>query len=96
MLVLAGRVGQEIFVGDDIVITIVRASKCGVRLGFQAPRDVNIGRDCVRKRDANPSIEPVGRATPSVVETNRDAFHDVLRSRFSGAAIESEPAEAKC
>lgn len=44
MLVLTRRINERIMIGDDIVITIVNMN-CGVvRLGIEAPKDVDIMR----------------------------------------------------
>lgn len=44
MLVLARKVGQEICIGENIKVTVVRIRKDQVRLGFTAPRAINIAR----------------------------------------------------
>lgn len=44
MLVLTRRNGEEIKIGDDIVLTIVRTGPNAVRLGVTAPKDVSIVR----------------------------------------------------
>jgi carbon storage regulator len=43
-LVLTRKVGEEIYIGDDIVVTVIRISSDRVRLGISAPRNVNIVR----------------------------------------------------
>jgi len=44
MLVLSRKEGERIRVGDNIVVTIVRAGK-EVRVGIEAPKDVKILRE---------------------------------------------------
>lgn len=44
MLVLTRRFGQKIFVGDDIVITIVAINGQAVRVGIEAPTEIPIYR----------------------------------------------------
>jgi carbon storage regulator len=44
MLVLTRKVGEEIRIGDEIVVTLVRVQGEKVRLGIEAPRDVVIRR----------------------------------------------------
>jgi len=44
MLVLSRKAGEQIFVGDNIVITIVRLTPNNVRIGITAPRDMQILR----------------------------------------------------
>ncbi len=45
MLVLNRKQNQQIFIGDNIVITIVEIKGITVRVGIQAPKDVVILRD---------------------------------------------------
>ena len=56
MLVLSRKPGERIIIGDDIVITVVRIGPNNVRVGIEAPREMNIVREELRKR------EPVGAA----------------------------------
>jgi carbon storage regulator len=44
MLVLSRKPSQQIMVGPDIVITIVKIDRNHVRLGIQAPSDITILR----------------------------------------------------
>ena len=45
MLVLSRKSGERILIGDEIAITIVRIGPNTVRLGIDAPRDMNIVRE---------------------------------------------------
>ena len=45
MLVLSRKSGERILIGDDITLTIVRIGPNTVRLGIDAPRDMNIVRE---------------------------------------------------
>ncbi len=44
MLVLTRRRGEEIVIGDQVVITVVDSHKDSVRLGISAPKDLTIRR----------------------------------------------------
>ncbi len=44
MLVLSRKVGERVHVGDKVVVTIVRIGPNAVRLGIEAPKDMNIVR----------------------------------------------------
>ncbi len=44
MLVLGRKLGEEIWVGDDVRITIIRVDGQTVRLGIEAPAQVRIDR----------------------------------------------------
>jgi carbon storage regulator len=44
MLVLSRKLGEKIYIGDNICITVVDIDRGKVRLGIEAPRDVPIYR----------------------------------------------------
>lgn len=44
MLVLTRKIGEQIIVNDNIVLTVVDVRGDSVRLAFDAPRDVKIYR----------------------------------------------------
>jgi carbon storage regulator len=45
MLVLSRKPGERIFIGDQVAVTIVRIGPNTVKLGIEAPRDMNIVRE---------------------------------------------------
>lgn len=49
MLVLTRRAGESVMIGDDVVITVLEARGDVIRLGIQAPRDVQVHREEVYK-----------------------------------------------
>jgi carbon storage regulator len=48
MLVLSRKLGERIFIGDNVVVTVFEIDRGKVRLGVDAPRDVPIWREEVR------------------------------------------------
>jgi carbon storage regulator len=51
VLTLTREVGQQIYIGDDVVLTVVSVSANGrVRLGIDAPKQVRIDRKEVLER----------------------------------------------
>jgi carbon storage regulator len=44
MLVLTRKVDEEIVIGDDIVVKIVRVKGGSIRIGIEAPRNVRVMR----------------------------------------------------
>lgn len=55
MLVLSRKPGERILIGEDIAVTVVRIGPNTVRIGIDAPRDMNIVRDELCKSgDASP------------------------------------------
>jgi len=45
MLVLSRKPGEKILIGDNISVTIVRIGPNTVRVGIEAPRNMNIVRE---------------------------------------------------
>ena len=45
MLILTRRVGENVIVGDDIVISVIEVRGDAVRIGIQAPRSVSVHRE---------------------------------------------------
>lgn len=44
MLVLTRRVKERLYIGKDVCVTVLRLASGQVRLGIEAPRDVNVVR----------------------------------------------------
>ena len=67
MLVLSRRVGEQLVIGGDIVLTVIEVRGDGVRLGIDAPRSVRIHRaevlDAVRSANAEAAAADEGTAT---------------------------------
>ncbi|QEG21298.1 carbon storage regulator CsrA [Mariniblastus fucicola] len=59
MLVLSRKVGERIWIGDDISVTVVRITGGGVRLGIEAPHELPVVREELKKRleELNPDAE---------------------------------------
>ena len=45
MLVLSRKLGQRFHVGNDVRVTIVKIDRNSVRIGVEAPNDVNVYRE---------------------------------------------------
>jgi carbon storage regulator len=63
MLVLTRRAGESVMIGDDVVITVLEARGDVIRLGIQAPRDVQVHREEVYKE-----LQAVNREAASPTE----------------------------
>ena len=57
MLVLSRKLGEKIYISDNICITVVDIDRGKIRLGIEAPRDVPIFR---KELLANPRPEDNG------------------------------------
>lgn len=51
MLILNRKVGERIFIGDDIVVTVVYTDRGRARLGIDAPKGTPIFREEVLPAD---------------------------------------------
>jgi carbon storage regulator len=63
MLVLSRKLGEKIFIGDNICITVVDIDRGKIRLGIEAPRTVPIYRQELlplnTQRPDNPETIPI-------------------------------------
>ena len=61
MLVLSRRENERLIIGDNIVITIAHIAKGAVRIGIEAPKDVQVQREEVRCREKRSAVQPLVR-----------------------------------
>jgi carbon storage regulator len=73
MLVLTRRAGESVVIGDDIVITVLEARGDVIRLGINAPRDVQVHREEVYKE-----LKAANRAAASPNEDAVRAITEML------------------
>lgn len=66
MLVLSRKEGEQLLIGDNIVLSINRIAGNRVAIGIEAPREVKIVRSELNRHDS----APAGSATLGVEETN--------------------------
>lgn len=45
MLILTRRVGETLYVGDDVTVTVLGVKGKQVRIGIEAPKDVPVHRE---------------------------------------------------
>ena len=57
MLVLSRKLNQEITIGDNVTITVLKVKGNTVRLGIDAPRHVRIARGELPKEPREPAAE---------------------------------------
>lgn len=66
MLVLTRKSGEQIRIGDEITVTVLRTSTGRVKIGIDAPDDVSIARaECLFENEAG---NPEGASKPRVRE----------------------------
>lgn len=79
MLILTRRVGENVIVGDDIVISVIEVRGDAVRIGIQAPRSVSVHREEVyqelqraNQAAATTSDEAIGAAVEQLSKDKKD------------------------
>lgn len=76
MLVLSRKTGEEIRIGDDVVIQVVRIQGNRVRIGIKAPGHIPIARqellveDAGREARAGGDLRAMRHSTPDKVENS--------------------------
>jgi carbon storage regulator len=75
MLVLTRRAGESVMIGDDVIITVLEARGDVIRLGIQAPRDVQVHREEVYRE-----LQAANREAASPTEDAVQAVTKMLRS----------------
>ena len=59
MLVLSRKVGERIWIGDQIAVTVVRITGGGVRLGIEAPPEMAVVREELKNKIDTDGSGPV-------------------------------------
>jgi len=62
MLVLTRRPGESIVVGEDIVVTVIEIKGGQVRIGIDAPRDVEVYREEIYEQVKQENLSAVANA----------------------------------
>ena len=50
MLILTRRIGEKLVIDDNVIITIMGAKGNQIRIGIEAPRDVQVHREEIYQR----------------------------------------------
>ena len=75
MLVLTRRSGESVMIGDDVIITVLEARGDVIRLGIQAPRDVQVHREEVYRE-----LQAANREAASPTEDEVQAVSKMLQA----------------
>lgn len=71
MLVLTRRAGESVMIGNDVVITVLEARGDVIRLGIQAPRDVQVHREEVYRELQTANLAAASPADDAVEAVTR-------------------------
>ena len=58
MLILARRIGEKIYLGDEVTVTVLGVKGTQVRIGIDAPEDIPVHREEIYKRIKKPLSRP--------------------------------------
>ena len=50
MLILTRRVGEKLIIGENVTVTVLGVKGNQIRIGIDAPRDVQVNREEVHQR----------------------------------------------
>jgi len=90
MLVLTRKTQEQIQIGDNITITIIRVKGQAVRVGIEAPKDVRVMRaelnESAPKESKSDAKQPVPAAAPARCSTSAVSVGDATpcQSPLSG------------
>src|SRR3954467_5848273 len=83
MLVLSRKLGEKIYISDNICITVVDIDRGKIRLGIEAPRDVPIYRqELLPLNHPRPDGTATATATPTAAAHRPPAGGRLLRPGF--------------
>ncbi|MEZ6127893.1 MAG: carbon storage regulator [Planctomycetaceae bacterium] len=93
MLVLSRKPNESISIGNDITVTVLRTTSGGVRLGIEAPPDVNIVRSELHRAAVLPDllnesfVHPGGRPADDIPRRihERPVVDEALPASCEGA-----------
>lgn len=91
VLILTRRAGENIVVGDDIVISVMEVRGDAVRIGIQAPRTVTVHREEVYRelQRANRAAAQSAAATDDALAAQAQSLASRAAKRGQDAATES-------
>lgn len=83
MLVLTRRTGESIVIGNDIVVTVLEVRHDQVRIGIDAPRNVQVHREEV--------FNQVLRENTAAVASAADRANPLLRKAMPKPGVPGQP-----
>lgn len=75
MLVLSRRDGEQILVGDDVVISVLSVAHGRVRVGIEAPRNIPVRRSEILSQPRNVPADPPCSDWPTRLTQSAGTVH---------------------
>ena len=86
MLVLTRKVGEQILIGEDIVVTVLDVKGDSIKIGFDAPRGIKIQR-----AEMIAAVTEANREAAAAVDAGAEARLRALFPSSSGAGNAPAP-----
>jgi carbon storage regulator len=63
VLILTRRIGEKLIIGDDVIISTLGVKGNQIRLGIEAPREIQVHREEIYQRILKERADGAGRAS---------------------------------
>lgn len=84
MLVLTRKLNEQIRIGDDVTITVIRVKGNTIRLGIEAPRETRVVRGELEPLDQERETGTTGTAAPKRAAAAERASSESMPARAAG------------
>lgn len=74
MLVLTRKSGESLYIGDDIVITVIDVRKGQVKIGVEAPKSIKVYRKELLEKIRQQNIESAKTENNGVADLAKQLF----------------------